>query len=82
MSDKESAPGGAAHTLGLVSALVAGAGLRPAPAELLELAAAYPAIRRAADRLSMIAADADPAPTFDPLPLFRSGPAGEVAGER
>jgi hypothetical protein len=56
--------------LELVRAMTAAAGLAPAPAELSALAAAYPALRAAADRLQAIAGDTDPAPVFDPVALF------------
>ena len=59
-------------TVELVRAMIAAAGLAPSPAEIETLAAAYPALRAAADRLQVIAADADPAPVFDPVPMFRT----------
>jgi hypothetical protein len=54
----------------LVRALVAAAGLSPSEDEIAALAAAYPEARAAADRLQAIARDTDPAPVFDPVPLF------------
>lgn len=63
--------------IGLVRALVAAAGLRPSPAEIETMAAAYPALRGAADRLQQVAGDADPAPAFDPVPLFAGEPFAE-----
>jgi hypothetical protein len=71
MTDQPAGP-----ALETVRALTAAAGLRPAEDELAALAAAYPRLRAAADRLYPVAADADPAPTFDPLPLL--GPAPEA----
>jgi hypothetical protein len=59
-------------TAELVRAMTAAAGLAPSPAEIEALALAYPAIRAAADRLQAIAGDADPAPVFDPVPMFRA----------
>lgn len=59
-------------TTELVRALTAAAGLAPSAAEIESLAVAYPALRDAADRLQAIAGDADPAPVFDPVPLFRA----------
>jgi hypothetical protein len=61
-----------ATTVELVRALTAAAGLTPSAAEIESLAAAYPALRAAADRLQAIAGDADPAPVFDPVPMFRA----------
>lgn len=66
-------------TIALVRSLTAAAGLSPSEEEIETLAAAYPVLRAAADRLQEIAADTDPAPVFDPVPLFpsdRSLPAG------
>ena len=54
----------------LVRALAAAAGLSPSETEIEVLAAAYPAMRAAADRLQEIAGDTDPAPVFDPVPMF------------
>jgi hypothetical protein len=56
----------------LVRAMTAAAGLAPSDAEIEALAAAYPVLRAAADRLEVIAADVDPAPVFDPVPMFRA----------
>lgn len=60
-------------TLALVRALAASAGLSPSEEEIEALAAAYPALRAAADRLQEIAGDTDPAPVFDPVPMFPVG---------
>jgi hypothetical protein len=57
-------------TVSLVRALVTAAGLRPSEAEIEAMAVAYPALRAAADHLQAIAGDADPAPVFDPVPMF------------
>ena len=63
------------ETVDLVRALIAAAGLRPSEAEIEILAAAYPGLRAAADRLQEIAGDTDPAPVFDPVPMFGAAPA-------
>lgn len=60
-------------TLALVRALAASAGLSPSEEEIEALAAAYPGLRAAADRLQEIAGDTDPAPVFDPVPMFPAG---------
>ena len=62
------------ETVDLVRALIAAAGLRPSEAEIEILAAAYPGLRAAADRLQEIAGDTDPAPVFDPVPMFGATP--------
>lgn len=57
----------------VVRAMVTAAGLHPSEAEIETLAAAYPALRAAADRLQELAGDTDPAPVFDPVPMFPAG---------
>jgi hypothetical protein len=66
MPDADSANG----ILELVRTMTAAAGLRPSDDELATLAEAYPALRGAADRLYPLAADADPAPVFDPVSFY------------
>jgi hypothetical protein len=66
--------------LDLVRALVAASGLSPSEDEIAALATAYPEARAAADRLQAVAGDTDPAPVFDPVPLFRTGPSGAGRG--
>jgi hypothetical protein len=60
----------------LVRALAAAAGLSLSETEIEGLAAAYPAMRAAADRLQETAGDTDPAPVFDPVPMFQAGRPG------
>jgi ABC-type nitrate/sulfonate/bicarbonate transport system substrate-binding protein len=62
-----------AGTVALVRGLLTAAGLSPADDEIAYLATAYPRMRGAADRLQAIVSDTDPAPVFDPVPLFASG---------
>lgn len=57
----------------VVRAMAAAAGLPPAEDEIEALAAAYPALRAAADRLQELAGDTDPAPVFDPVTMFPAG---------
>ena len=57
-------------TVSLVRALVTAAGLSLSEAEIEAMAVAYPALRAAADHLQSIAGEADPAPVFDPVPMF------------
>jgi hypothetical protein len=53
--------------------LLAAAGLNPPQTEIEIMAAAYPGIRAAADRLYPLVYDDDPAPVFDPVALFKGG---------
>ncbi|HSZ43383.1 MAG TPA: hypothetical protein VK817_25755 [Trebonia sp.] len=59
-------------TVELVRALTTAAGLAPSAAEIESLAVAYPILRGAADRLQAIAGDTDPAPVFNPVPMFQA----------
>jgi hypothetical protein len=62
-----------AGTVALVRGLLTAAGLSPAEDEIAYFATAYPRMRGAADRLQAIVSDTDPAPVFDPVPLFAAG---------
>ena len=53
-----------------VRTLLAAAGLNPPESEIEIMAASYPALRAAADRLYPLVYDDDPAPVFDPVSMF------------